>query len=133
MKKGKASKAIKKAEAISEKRPVTLTIVAVIFGFLGATSSLALILTLTGLSPLLPSSSQFAIWTMAIFGIMSLITAYLLWKIKLYGAVIGLILIITEIASSLLKFKIYDPTLAASFVLQAILMLLILINWKRFR
>lgn len=133
MKRKKASKAIKKAKAITEKRPVTLTIAALIFGFLGAISSLALILTLTGLYQLLPSSSQFAIWTMAIFGIMNLITAYLLWKIKLYGAVIGLILIITEMASSLLKFKIYDSTLAASFVLQAILMLLILINWKRFR
>ena len=124
----------KKGKSAVKERPATLTIAALLF-FLSAVINLLSFTFLLFLEPaklqLLGDAAKLIVIIPGVLGLLDFFSAYGLWKMRLYGGVVGIIDIIASILVGYYQQPGYDAVSLIILGVNIFLFVLIVTNWKK--
>ncbi len=136
----KASKAAKPAKKAAKKslvreRPVTLTIASLLFVLSAVINLLAFIylqffVDINVLSQA-GGNTQFLIIAPLFLGILDVVAAYGLWNMKLYGGIVAIVDLGISVLLGFYPEPIYDATFFLLLAANLILLVLVVLNWKK--
>ena len=79
---------------------------------------------------LLTAANELGIIILAIVGVMNLLAGYGLWKMKLYGGMLGLVRLGASLSSGIYYLQGDDVTLFIGLGADILLLVLVIVNWK---